>query len=224
MGDFMNALTSSELPAADAALLDVGLILGQNHAFGVLAGRCSAAVADGLLRLRQQKLYKRCTEKWDDFCPQYLKISRVEADRTIKLLEEFGPAYFDLSQITRVSPETFRAIAPHIRDGALHYNGEVIEMNLENSRRIAAAVSEMRNSIPKKTSELVALEQQLTDFGHELGLQERIGRLANCCFTIVAEFEKISRDERLGPTRVFFQNTLATLRDEMARVARENGR
>jgi hypothetical protein len=35
-----------------------------------------------------------------------------EADRTIRLLEEFGPAYFKLSQFARISPVVFRAIAP----------------------------------------------------------------------------------------------------------------
>ena len=35
----------SELPAESAALLDLGVALGQNHAFGLIAGRCSAAQA-----------------------------------------------------------------------------------------------------------------------------------------------------------------------------------
>jgi hypothetical protein len=40
--------------------------------------------------------------------------------------------------LTRVSPQTFRAIAPAIQDGALRYNGETIELNAENSRKVAA--------------------------------------------------------------------------------------
>ena len=98
-------------------------------AFGLIAGRCSAAQAEGIRRLREQKLYKRCTEKWEDFCQKYLKMSRAEADRTIKLLEEFGATYFELSQLTRVSPETYRLIAPQIENGVLHHNGEAIELN-----------------------------------------------------------------------------------------------
>lgn len=68
-----------ELAAEDAALLELGVALGQNHAFGLIAGRCSAAQAEGLRRLREEKLYKRCTEKWNDFCPRYLKMSRSES-------------------------------------------------------------------------------------------------------------------------------------------------
>ena len=147
---FMNEESLRELPAEQAGLLELGVALGQNHAFSLIAGRCSAAQAEGLRRLREEKLYKRCTEKWDDFCPRYLKISRSEADRTIKLWEEFGAAYFELSQLTRVSPETFRAIAPAIQDGALHYRGEAIELNPENFRKVAAVVAELRSAIPKR--------------------------------------------------------------------------
>ena len=62
-------------------MLDLGVALGQNHAFGLIAGRCPAAQAAGLRRLREEKLYKRCAENWRDFCPQYLKMSRSEVDR-----------------------------------------------------------------------------------------------------------------------------------------------
>jgi len=49
----------SELPAESAALLDLGVAPGQNHPFGLIAGRCSAAQAAGLRRLREEKLNKR---------------------------------------------------------------------------------------------------------------------------------------------------------------------
>lgn len=219
----MNPESSSELAAVDAALLELGIILGQNLAFGLVAGRCSAATAEGFRRLREEKLYKRCTEKWDDFCPQYLKISRVEADRTIKLLEEFGPAYFEVSQLTRVSPETFRTIAPAIENGVLHHNGEAIELTAGNSRKVAAAVAEIRSAMPKKSNELSEITRQLNDLCHDSDVQQRIHKLVQCCFTIVGEFEKISRDERLGVARWYFHKSLTTVRDEMARVAAENG-
>ena len=150
-------------------------------------------------------------------------MSRSEADRTIKLLEEFGPAYFELSQLMRVSPETYRAIAPHIENGVLHYNGEAIELNAQNSRRVAAAVAEMRSAIPKKASDLSDLARELRNLILEGDVQERIGKLGQCCFTVVTEFEKIARDERLGVTRIFFQSTLTQVRDEMVRLALEDG-
>src|SRR3974390_2597486 len=125
----MNQETISDLAAEDVQLMELGFALGQNHTFGLLAGRCSAAQAQGIRRLREEKLYKRCCEKGDDFCPGYLKMSRAEADRIVRLLEEFGPAYFELSQLTRISPVVFRAIAPAVTDGVLHHNGEAIALN-----------------------------------------------------------------------------------------------
>src|SRR6516164_3699162 len=146
----MNEETVSNLKAEDAKLLELGFALGQNHTFGVLAGRCSAAQAQGIRRLREEKLYKRSCEKWDDFCPKYLKMSRGEADRIVRLLDEFGPAYFELSQLTRISAGTFRAIAPAVSDGVLHHNGEAIALTPENLQKVAAAVAEMRSAVPKK--------------------------------------------------------------------------
>ena len=58
--------------------------------------------------IRNDKLYNGRTEHWGDFCTRYLKMTKQNADRIIRLLEEFGPGYFQLSQITRISPETYR--------------------------------------------------------------------------------------------------------------------
>lgn len=220
----MQEESMTELAADQAALLELGVALGQNHAFGLIAGRCSAAQAEGLRRLREQKLYKRCAEKWDDFCPRYLKVSRSEADRTIKLWEEFGAAYFELSQLTRVSPETFRAIAPAIQDGALHYQGETIELNPENSRKVAAVVAELRSALPKRVAESRSLMREVQSLCHEVDLTVRIEKLNECGTALVAEFEKISRDEGLGQGRALFNSALANLRSELGRVAEENGR
>jgi len=219
----MNEESLGELPAESAALLEVGVALGQNHAFGLIAGRCSAAQAEGLHRLREEKLYKRCTEKWDDFCPRFLKISRAAADRTIRLWEEFGAAYFELSQLTRVSPETFRAIAPATQDGALHYQGEAIELNSENSRRVAAVVAELRSALPKQAAEPRSLMRELQGLCHEADLRVRIEKLNECGTALVAEFEKISSDEGLGPARMLWNSALANIRSELGRVAAENG-
>lgn len=204
----MHEDSSVELPAEHAALLELGVALGQNHAFGLIAGRCSAAQAAGLHRLREEKLYKRCTEKWDDFCPRFLKISRSEADRTIKLWEEFGSAYFELSQLTRVSPETFRALAPAIQDGALHYQDKVIELNPENSRQVAAVVAELRSALPKRR--LTRAENDVT---------ARVARLKESGAALAAEFEKIGRDEALRPARALLYSALVHVRGELGRVA-----
>ena len=118
--EFFMEKTVSDLPADDAELLDLGSVLGQNLTFGLVAGRCSAAQAASLRRLREERLYKRVAPNWREFCPTFLKMSRTQADQVIQLLDEFGPGYFELAQLTRVSAETYRAIAPSIQEGVLH--------------------------------------------------------------------------------------------------------
>jgi len=216
----MNQDTVSNLRAEDVQLMELGFTLGQNHTFGLLAGRCSAAQAQGIRRLREEKQYKRCCEKWEDFCPRYLKMSRGEADRIIRHLEEFGPAYFELSQLIRISVETFRAIAPAVSDGVLLHNGEAIALTAENSQKVAAAVAEMRSALPKKSAaELSELAREVKDISREPDLQRRIRHLADRCIAIVAELDKIARDERLGVTRTWLRNEVARVREEILRVA-----
>src|SRR5690349_14585556 len=105
--------------------------MGQNQTFGLISGRCSAAFAATLCRLREEEKYKSFTPRWRDFCSQYLRMSGAEADRIIHCWQEFGPAYFDLTQLVRISPEVYRQIAPAIRDGALQMAGEAIVLNVD---------------------------------------------------------------------------------------------
>ena len=47
---------------------------------------------------------------WDEFCKQHAGASRAHADEIIRRLQEFGAAYFRLSEIIRISPQSYRAI------------------------------------------------------------------------------------------------------------------
>jgi len=126
--------------------LDLGRLLGQREAFNVVAGRCSAADATILREMREKKLYEGYAENWEEFCSTHLHISKTNANRIIRNLEEFGPAYFEVAQLTRISPETYRAIAPSIRDQALHHDGNAIALIPENAEKVAAAVADLRKS------------------------------------------------------------------------------
>src|SRR3954470_13287896 len=108
--------------------LDMGILLGHSQAFALIAGRCSAAQASAIRRLRNEKLYRSVTAKWGDFCATHLKMSKRNADQIIALFDEFGPAYFEVSQITRISAESYRKIQPCIEDGALHHQGRAIAL------------------------------------------------------------------------------------------------
>ncbi len=203
--------SNCELPAEVAELLDLGSVLGQNQAFGLIAGRCSAAQAASLQRLRDDKKYRLVTPHWREFCSRYLKISGTQADLIIRLREEFGAPYFELAQLTRISPETWRAIQPAVKDGAIQLHGEAIQLVPENAQKIAAAVAELRRSASAKRP------------ARQLEMHERLSLLDRRSTAIIAEFEEISRKERSGENWLQFTATLARLRDAIGRLAMENG-
>jgi hypothetical protein len=209
-GGIMSEELLLERPAGEPAALELGVVLGQCHAFGLVAGRCSAAQVQAIRRMREEKLYRHGCETWEEFCSQYLKMSRSEADRYIRILEKFGPAYFELSQLTRVSPETYRAIAPAISDGALHHNGELIPLTADNSRKLAAAVAEMRGALAKKPCARQS---------HEETVEERIARLGKSCSALIDELEQIANLDRFGQHRNFVTAALEGMRRELTKIA-----
>ena len=78
---------------------------------------------------------------------------------------EFGPDYFELAQLTRVTPEQYRAIAPSVREKSIHVHGETIALIPENTDRIAAALAELRqaqSTAPEASvgEEMVAFERR----------------------------------------------------------------
>ena len=128
----------------DRAAFALGEMMGRRQAFGTIAGRCSAADAECLRRIREESLFQSRAATWEEFCPKYLGLSRSQANRIIRTLEEFGPAYFELAQLTRITPEQFRAIAPAVRDQHIHAEGQAIALLPENAGKIAAAVAGLR--------------------------------------------------------------------------------
>jgi hypothetical protein len=121
--------------------LDLGRWLGRREAFGLVAGRCSAADVECMRRIRDEQLYLGRAATWAEFCETGLHMGKSNANRLIALLEDYGPQYFYVSQLTRVSAASSRAIAPAVRENGIEYEGELIPFAEENSGRIAAAVS-----------------------------------------------------------------------------------
>jgi hypothetical protein len=148
----------------DAATFELGEMLGRRQAFGTMAGRCSAADAECLRRIRDGKMFLNRATTWDEFCPRYLGLSGRHANRLIRLLEEFGPGYFELAQLTRITGEQFRAIAPAVRGQQIHAHGEAIALIPENSEEIAAAVADLRREAaaeaPTRNERLSTLERR----------------------------------------------------------------
>lgn len=129
--------TSSQ--AVDQAM-ELGILLGRRQAFGIVAGRCTAAQVDAMRRMRDSKLYLCVAPDWASYCPKVMKMTGRNANRLIAVLNEHGPGYFDLAQLTGITPEAYRAIAPAVQSDGIHVDGEIIALIPENAEKAAEAV------------------------------------------------------------------------------------
>jgi hypothetical protein len=128
----------------DNPVFELGTWVGRRQAFGLIANKCSAADAECLKQIRESKRYKSVEASWEEFCPRYLGLSRAHADKIIQQLEEFGSAYFKLSQLVRIPEQAYRAISRAVVDHSVEYNGEKIFISKENAGRIAEVVTLLR--------------------------------------------------------------------------------
>jgi hypothetical protein len=145
--------------------LELGTWIGRRQAFGMIAGKCSAADVECLRVIRDKKLYRSVGLDWDEFCYRHTGISRRYADQLIRQLEELGPAYFHLGEVMRISPRNFRLIASAVSDGALEHQGESIPIRPENVARLREAIEDMQKQAgapePAKEPSLESVERQL---------------------------------------------------------------
>jgi len=121
-------------------MFDLGAWLGRKQVFTLIAGRCSAATVVCLRKIREGKRYRALGLTWEQFCRQRAGVSRAFADKVIQQLETLGPLYFEISSITRITPDQFRQIADAVTDEGLSYAGEPIEIVPENAPMLAQAI------------------------------------------------------------------------------------
>ncbi|MGD0000497.1 MAG: hypothetical protein ABSE21_10390 [Bryobacteraceae bacterium] len=124
--------------------VNLGTWLGRREAFAQVAGRCSAADAACIRKMREERQYRELGMNWEQFCKRKLGISKRGADLIIAQLNEFGPAYFLLAQVAKVTPEEYRRISGSVRGQALLHAGEEIPIEAENAGRLAVAIDELR--------------------------------------------------------------------------------
>lgn len=129
---------------AFADLLDLGTWMGRKQAFSLIAGKCSAADVECLRNIRENKRYRFLNVTWEQFCRDYAGCSRASADKTIRLLEEFGENYFRLAAVTRITPEDYRRIAAAVTEQGVCYEGETIPIEPENMLKLTQAIEVLR--------------------------------------------------------------------------------
>jgi hypothetical protein len=144
--------------------LELGRLLGQRRAFGAVGGRCSAAHAQLLRRIRDEDLYLPLAPSWRVFCAEHLTITCRHADRLIALLNRFGPTYFEVSQLVGISPRQYLAIEPVLREHSILVNGEVVSLIPENAPKVLDAVGQLLREArrPRRTAPAPAAQTLTT--------------------------------------------------------------
>jgi hypothetical protein len=147
-------------------ILNLGAWLGRHQAFGLVANRCSAADTECLKAIRDGGEYKQLGLSWDEFCEKHAGVSRVQANRQIHHLEEFGANYFRLSEVMAISPETYRLIAGAVTEQGIECDGERVPLTPENRGKVAAAVKAIRSKVEPPSADgapLDSLRRKLID-------------------------------------------------------------
>jgi hypothetical protein len=135
-----------------AALLEVGTWIGRHQAFGLIANKCSAADAACLREIRDNKHYRVLGLTWEEFCSRHTGIDRRTADRIVERLDEFGEAYFHLSQLIPIHPPGFRELASCVSGNTIELDGQKIPITPDHASQIIEAVRELRSRLERKES------------------------------------------------------------------------
>ena len=190
-----------------AAALDLGVWIGRGQAFSFVVHHCSAAQAECLARIRNEGLYKALDLTWDEFCKQHAGASRACADEIIHRLEEFGAAYFHLSEIIHISPQSYRAIQAAVKGEAIEVGGESIPITPENAPRIRQAIGALRAELRSTQS---------AQSRYNLGITQLQARL-DACFEDMSSLSLRSLD--VGE-RAALQSLIRYTFNKVKRVAR----
>jgi hypothetical protein len=97
------------------------------------------------------------------------------------LIKEHGPLYFELAELTGITPAAYRAIKHAIQDDGIHVDGEVIALIPANTNlavdAVARLLAEAESAAPAPHS---GVEKQIAEL-------EKRGRLLADGFRRVAE-------------------------------------
>ena len=142
----MNELVKTENQVPDAvepAGFKLGRRLGRREAFGLIAGRCSAAEIEAIRQIRDENLYQDLHCNWDECCTRHLHASRRSVERELGYLHKYGPAFFTVRQLTHITVKEYESIAGHITDQGVNLDGALVSVHVDNSNQLAAAVEEL---------------------------------------------------------------------------------
>jgi hypothetical protein len=196
-------VNAAETPADGPTLLEVGTWMGRHQAFALIASKCSAADAECLREIRDKKHYKTLGLTWEEFCNRHAGVDPKTAERIVERLEEFGEAYFNLSQIISIQPAGYRLLASNVTGNTLEVDGQKIPITPEHAPQIIEAVQQLRSRLDREQSKaripFSALQNRLDLCHAELagavrrGLGDSEGKLLIALLTdAISRFEEVS--------------------------------
>jgi hypothetical protein len=191
----------NEVLTADQQVLELGIALGQRRAFAMVAGRCSAAQAECLRKIRDEKIYMKFAPNWDEYCQRHLKMSKRAADRVIGLLKKLGALYFETAALTGITPAEYARIEHAIQRDGIHVGSEVIALIPGNASRAVDAVAQLQaeSNAAEAARPRAPVEEQLRDLekrGRQLCASfHQLDRIANRSERqwLIDSIEKVSK-------------------------------
>lgn len=129
--------------------IDLGTCVGRSQAFGAIANKCAAAQAETLAMLLETGAYKLTGKTWEQFCVEYAGLSPQRVGEIIRNIKEFGATYYQLKEVIRISPETFRKLLPKIQDEKIEIDGNWVAIAPENAAIIRDTVNCLRTDLRK---------------------------------------------------------------------------
>ncbi len=206
MGSFMEETTQTPQERVGMAAW-----VGRQQAFAMVANQCSAAQALSLKQMKDTGCHDQLGLSWEDFCQQYVGLSRRHVDRIISQYDEFGEAYFRLSGLAEISSEAYREIIDNVMDNCLEIDGRQVPIAPENASLIRGFVRECRarSRAARKASAPVIADLELRlhaiiqDVKQHLRPNTPLGTvnyLKDTAYTAIREWDRIARRlEEMAP-------------------------
>jgi len=156
-------------------IVEAAARLGREQAFALIANKCTAAQAAAIKELKESRAHEPLGLTWEKFCDEHLGFSRSYADELIRRLDELGENYFRLSQLARISPETYQQISGRVTSDAIELSGEPVPLTPANAPRIRAAIQQLRQQLRRERertrpniAELHMMSDNVLKRAHEL--------------------------------------------------------
>jgi hypothetical protein len=127
--------------------MDLGAGVGRQQALAMVGAKCSAAQAQSLKTIKETRWFEKLRMNWDQFCTEYVGISRTQVDKYIAQYKEFGENYFRLAELARISPDLYRHIEGQVTETTIELHGDIIPLTSENAPRIRAGIARLRQQL-----------------------------------------------------------------------------